>query len=389
MDKITGKFSHHFSNDPDAAILRKEHIRKLYRDQSGTIWIGTGSAFFGEETTGGLFSLNPVTGEINLYRHTDKENSLIDNRVRAIFEDSRGVFWVGTAGDGLHTMDRENGTFTRHIHDARKPEKLSRPEVKNIYSFGVDHITFIDEDNDGNIWIGTFGNGINRYNPNTGITDHYGPDEKGRFKTDNSSYWDFLRSKEGLLWFVSFSSGTNSKLSKIDISSRKLKFFAQDSISAFSQGRDGKLYFGKPDGVQVSEHGVLKYVFKTPDSKGGNRQSVREISLDSSGNIWAGTEGAGLFYYNKTTREVTNYRHETGNQNSLSNDYVGSILIQDNGEIFVGTSAGLDILNPVNHLFEHFELRNANLNEFSPVFFKSVAVDGHKRIWVGGMGGIF
>lgn len=388
LDKTTGKFIHHISNDPDAAILRKEHIRKLYMDRSGVIWIGTGSVFLTEETTGGLFSLNPRTGDINLYRQTDKENSLIDNRVRALFEDSRGVFWVGTAGDGLHTMDRDHGTFTRHAYDVRNPEKLSRPATKNIFSFGVDHITFIDEDNQGNIWIGTFGNGINRYNPNTGIARHYGPDETGRFKTDNPSYWDFMKTNDGLLWFVSFSS-VNSKLSKIDIVPRKLKFNEQDSISAFSQGSDGKLYLGKPDGVKVLEHGILKYVFKTSDYKSGNRHPVREISLDSAGNIWAGTEGAGLFYYNKTTREVKNYRHETGNQNTLSDDYVGSILVQKNGEIFIGTSAGLDILNPVNNVFEHFELKNANFNEWSQEFRKSVAVDGHKRIWVGGRGGIF
>ena len=134
----------------------------------------------GEKTTGGLFSLNPKTGEINIFRHTENENSLIDNRVRAIFEDSRGVFWVGTAGDGLHTMNRENGTFTRHTYSSKNPEKLCRPAIRNTFNFGVDHITFIGEDDEGCIWIGTFGNGLNRYNPKTEITNHF-----GRMKQDN------------------------------------------------------------------------------------------------------------------------------------------------------------------------------------------------------------
>ena len=124
--KKTGKFNHHFSDDPDAAILREEQVRKMYLDKSGIIWIGTGSAFFTEETTGGLFKLDPRTGEIDIYRNSEQKNSLIDNRVKAIFEDSKGTFWIGTAGDGLHTMNREDGTFTRHMYDPQNPKKLSR-----------------------------------------------------------------------------------------------------------------------------------------------------------------------------------------------------------------------------------------------------------------------
>ena len=35
-------------------------------------------------------------------------NSLINPNVTAMFEDSKGNFWVGTKGNGLHTLDQEN-----------------------------------------------------------------------------------------------------------------------------------------------------------------------------------------------------------------------------------------------------------------------------------------
>jgi signal transduction histidine kinase/ligand-binding sensor domain-containing protein len=393
FDKKSGKFIHSFSDDPDALILRNEHIRKLYLDKSGIIWIGTGSPFFGEETPGGLFSLNPNTGEINIYRHSDEENSLIDNRVKAIFEDSRGVFWIGTAGDGLHTMDRETGTFTRHTYDPEQPKKLSRPPIQDIFNFGVDHITFIEEDEEGFIWIGTFGNGLNRYDPIKEITYHYGPNEEGAFRTDNISYWDILKTRDGLLWLTSFyrEGATAYMLSKININPPKFNYLEHEGFRTVAQAADGQLYFGTNLGVQVLSKGEVIDLFKTWDEQNGNNQEVRAIKFDDKGNIWAGTGGGGLFFYNIETKELVNYRHEQGNPNSLSNDYVGDIIILENDEIFVATMDGLDILDLRTNRFEHFELKNVNFSNSTTTTNanKHVAIDGENRIWVAGSGGIF
>ena len=57
-------------------------------------------------------------------------NSLVNNKVRAILEDSKGNFWVGTMKDGLHKLDRKTGKFKRYEYDPKHPEKLSRPALK-------------------------------------------------------------------------------------------------------------------------------------------------------------------------------------------------------------------------------------------------------------------
>ena len=104
------------------------------------MWVGTGSTYEKNNGSGGLNQFNKKTGKFIRYLHNEKDlHSLIDNRVRAIFEDSRGNFWVGTGGDGLHTMDRKTGKFERHLYDPLHPGKLSRPPVKNIFSFSDDY----------------------------------------------------------------------------------------------------------------------------------------------------------------------------------------------------------------------------------------------------------
>jgi len=145
FDNKTNKFFHYKNNANDPSSISCNVVITIYEDKEGTIWVGTGTAFQGSDSCGGLNKLNKKTGKFTRYLHNDKDaHSLIDNRVSEIFEDSRGNFWVGTAGDGLHIMDRSKGTFERHLYDPSHPDKLSRPPIKNIYSYAVDHIKFIE-----------------------------------------------------------------------------------------------------------------------------------------------------------------------------------------------------------------------------------------------------
>ncbi len=100
-------FFHYRNNVNDPSSLSCNKVKAIYEDKQGTIWVGTGTTWaqYNRENEGGLNELNKKTGKFTRYMHNDKDPySLIDNRVRAIFEDSRSNFWVGTAGDGLHTM---------------------------------------------------------------------------------------------------------------------------------------------------------------------------------------------------------------------------------------------------------------------------------------------
>ncbi|MEJ7741746.1 MAG: two-component regulator propeller domain-containing protein [Nocardioidaceae bacterium] len=207
-DPKTNKFHNyrHHPNDPNS--LSCNHVRKIYEDREGVLWIGTGSVWPGEggETDeGGLNRFDKKTGKFIRYLYDpNNPHSLINNKVQAIYEDSRGTFWVGTAGDGLHTMDRRTGTFERHTYDPAQPEKLSRPAVRTAGN--PDYITFITEDAVGNIWIGTLGNGINRYDPKTAKMVHYGNKDVAAGFTDNSG-WSFCNSRDGILWIGTWAGG--------------------------------------------------------------------------------------------------------------------------------------------------------------------------------------
>ena len=92
---------------------------------------------------GGLNRFDRRTGKFRRFLHDpDDPASIANNKVRALFEDSKENFWVGSAGDGLQILDRKTGKFTHYYYDPLHPDKLSRPPVKNNPA-GIDHITFI------------------------------------------------------------------------------------------------------------------------------------------------------------------------------------------------------------------------------------------------------
>ena len=67
----------------------------------------------------------------------------------SVYEDRAGDLWVGTNGGGLNKFDRNTGRFVRYQHDPEDPRSLNHDMVRSIY-----------EDQTGVLWIGTMGGGL-------------------------------------------------------------------------------------------------------------------------------------------------------------------------------------------------------------------------------------
>jgi signal transduction histidine kinase/ligand-binding sensor domain-containing protein len=151
FDPDSGQWTHYRHDPNDPHSLSHDVVRSIYEDRAGVLWIGT---------DGGLDRLDRESGRFIHYRHNPGDpHSLSHNSVGPIYEDSSGWLWIGTLGGGLNRLvlseaeglDREAGRFTRYQHDAGDPHSLSHNDVSAIY-----------ESDDGVLWIGTVGGGLNR-----------------------------------------------------------------------------------------------------------------------------------------------------------------------------------------------------------------------------------
>lgn len=133
-----------------SAICQKENIRfeHLGTDQglsqSNVICIlqdHRGFMWFGTRD-----GLNKYDGyNFTVYKNDAHDRkSLTNNFIKTLFEDKSGDIWIGTIGGGLSRFDCQKNVFTNFQNDPKNPNSISDNLVNSVV-----------EDRKGNIWIGT------------------------------------------------------------------------------------------------------------------------------------------------------------------------------------------------------------------------------------------
>jgi len=132
------QFTRFLQPSNDSTSLSSDIFHVLLADQEKNIWIGTG---FGNEGTG-LIRFNPTSGEVKRFIHdSSDENSLLDNRISALYEDQKGQLFIGTYKCGLHIYNKEKETFQRLEFDAQNPNKLHAPySEEQIPGLGLNRV---------------------------------------------------------------------------------------------------------------------------------------------------------------------------------------------------------------------------------------------------------
>ncbi len=85
----------------------------------------------------------------------------LDNIGNSIFKDKTNKLWVGTV-EGLYVIDLKTKKFIRYVHDTVDSNSISDNQITSIV-----------EDSSGVIWLGTFNHGIEKYDRNSGTFKHF------------------------------------------------------------------------------------------------------------------------------------------------------------------------------------------------------------------------
>jgi ligand-binding sensor domain-containing protein len=153
------------------------------------------------------------------------------------------------------------------------------------------------------MWIGTNGNGLNKYNPCNKTFQKY----EGTFGS-------------------------------LDQKSLPLNGY----IRAIEEDREGNLWIGSVGtGVAVLNQKLKNSGLLNFASTGMAIDRVFSLLEDHLGNMWIGTSGDGLFCYNKATNKISSYSQRNG----LSNGVIHKILEDNRGNIWVSTNKGISSFN--------------------------------------------
>jgi ligand-binding sensor domain-containing protein/signal transduction histidine kinase len=387
LDKKTGKFTRFQKNYNDSTSLSNNQVRALYQDKKGVIWVGCGSPYNNETPPGegGLNRFDKKTGKFTNYLHNPNDaNTLSDNKVKAIYEDSRGIFWVGTFGDGLHTMDREKGIFKRYNYDPLHPEKLSSPHEKGNYH----GVSFITEDKAGGIWIGAFLAGLNHFDPKTSKLTRLKAESNNAQALGENTIWYAAFSKEGVLWIT-----TQSNVYRTDPLRKNIKHTEiAERVHAFHEDAAGILWIASDTGLirQDRRNGTTHYYTNDPKDAGSISSNVVVcIYEDKEGTLWIGTD-KGLDLFNKQINKFYHYKPGKKNQPGLNNTAIFSILQDQQGAFWLATDDGLNVLNRRTGSVKHFRNNPSDTNSLSSNAVYKIMEDKSGNIWVAtwGNGGL-
>ena len=154
--------------------LSDDRVKCLLEDRTGTLWIGTWNGLnqlvlesVAANRNGDQARNRHAYKFIHYYHHPANPYSISSNQVYSMCKDSSGNLWIGTFGGGLNRYDRRTDRFTAYRHDIRNPKSLGNDNVLTVYA-----------DKKGAVWVGTNGGGLNRYDPNTDGFIHYRQDRK-------------------------------------------------------------------------------------------------------------------------------------------------------------------------------------------------------------------
>jgi len=379
FDSKSNKFLHYTYDANDESSLSCNIVRAIYEDKQGTIWVGTGTPHQGYGNCGGLNKLNKETGKFTRYLHDDKDpHTLIDNKVRAIYEDSRGVFWVGTAGDGLHTMDRAKGTFERHLYDPLHPDKLSRPPVKKTFINVSDHITFITEDNKGRIWIGTLEGGINVYDPLTQKVTYYGADNNSKEKIENNDFLTGFKTKDNVIWLGTYGP-TLYKVAPYKNILPHIRIGKEGRCFVEDEART--LWIGTEKGLIHKAHNGKEEQYLIDENPSSPANKINYIEKDSN-KFWV-TTNHGLYQFDTAVKAFSGYFHQSGKVNSLLSDAVGVVKKGSDNKLWIGTDNGLDLMDTKSGTFIHFQNKLKDTTSISDNGVWTISIDKKQNLWVG------
>lgn len=152
--------------------------------RSGKVWIGTFNS--------GLDCYDPVSGRFSHYRKSQGQSGLSSDAIYALLEDSKQQLWIATE-DGLNILDPMTGRFSKLFH---------KPGDGN--SIGDNAIQALAEDSEGNIWLGGYNNGISILNPKTRSFSHLNTNNSS---LKNNVISALLAGEDGDMWIGTMEAG--------------------------------------------------------------------------------------------------------------------------------------------------------------------------------------
>jgi signal transduction histidine kinase/ligand-binding sensor domain-containing protein len=367
--------THGSSKVDNYELIKKKNVNAIIKTTDNKLWFGTSEGLFFAAKRNGKLEFNKIIGseELNIW----SLSSGISNDI-----------WIGTYGAGLYRLDLLTG----------KLKSIPLFE-RGLYPESVKYNKSVYCDKNGTVWIGHWGYGLVRLNSNSGEVNVWHNDHKNPNSLSHNDVWVIYQDKKGRIWAGTNGGGLNLYDAQNDkfynwtadennpnsLSGNNIYSICESSNSSkkiknnYSMGeKNTVLWIGTNNGLnrfEIDERtskdlSSLQTNIKHYSIKDGlSDNSIKSIVEDDNGNLWLGTS-SGISFFDLSTNEFFNFNASDGVTGNVFN--LSSALKDEIGNIFLGSNEGITFFNP-----EVIELSNFSppvvLTEFQ-IFNQSVLI---------------
>lgn len=344
LNKKSKKLEHYKLNYSFVNSLNDNWISALMEDNSGILWIGSGK---------GINKFQHLHQEFFNILPDTKENKL--NDVFSILEDDEDNLWIANWGGGILRFNQKTQKTINYkmpllfvdnvvwVLAKLKDKTIIGGSYKGLFQYKdgkfssfiwsaepiQDNISTIYEDRNGNIWIGTWGNGL----------------YKLYCKNSKKHSAHYLISNSGL---------------------------SDNFITTIVEDNKGDLWIGTNTGglnhLKTGSDNFIVFNYNENDKNSISNNSIKALYVDKGNVLWIGTWGGGLNRYDFKSKK---FKHFSG-KDGLLNDIILAIIPDGNNNLWLSTSRGLSQFKIKKEEFINFDKKDGIKSEqFSQGYLKT------------------
>jgi signal transduction histidine kinase/ligand-binding sensor domain-containing protein len=322
-----------------------------------------------------------------VYKHDPEDpTSLSNDLIQTMCTDQEGGLWLGTDGGGLNRLDLETGQVTRYQNDPNDPHSLAADDVAELY-----------QDQSGNLWIGMLGGGLDRYDSETGQFIHHQNDPGDPHSLNDDNVSALYQDRDGVLWVGTVLGGLN----RFDLDTGQFTSFQNDpndpaslsnnNIQAIWEDQYGVLWIGTVAGLNSFDQETgqfTQYLSDPRDSTTLSSNFIQAIFEDREGELWIGTSN-GLDRFDRQTGTFIHYTNVPYDPHSLGNSDVESIYQDDGGTLWFGTfGGGVSKFDHRTQQFTHYRSVPGDPNTLISGLVWAIYEDQEGVLWIGTVEGL-
>ena len=377
FDTANQKFITLSLSDDTSLSNRINRINNLSTDRNDNLYISTNYGLFIRQ--------KGKTDFKHFLNDQDNLNSISDNLVSLVAEDSSGNIWVGTRENGLNLFHPETCEFSCYRKQKDNPSSLSNNSIFSIF-----------EDRSAIVWVGTFGGGVDKFNKHSKKIFHFFSEHHKENSLSSNLVYNFCEDSAGFLWIGTIDNGLNkfdrkkNTFTHYKLDPNNPDSLSDNNINFIVQGEDDIFWLATNSGLNKFDNTTNKFTTYLPDQNSENsisHDTVYCLAMGNNGILWIGTAGGGLNKFDTKKEKFTHYKNDPDNIYSISSNRLTSIFIESDDTIWIGTlDSGIDKFDTKEEKFYHYKNDPGDVKSISGNYILPILKDKSGNLWAGTVG---